>query len=185
MCVFKFNWVVFLFLCSIQVFLKLAWIKCSRANGDGFVPPQRRAEVDTALVPPWQFLLPLVHGLRGAEGKGMARTSVCSRDEREAAGNCPAGLFLFHPPAGGQSLDTARWEMLESEESVGTCKTEKGAAVLGKFKGICVKAGWDWRWRRAPRLRARRNNASSRRWLNPGWQAQLIIQARAASVQQC
>lgn len=51
--------------------------------------------------------------LRGkAAGLGPADASegtrVCSRDEREAAGNCPVGLFLFHPPAGGQSLDTAR-----------------------------------------------------------------------------
>ena len=56
-------------------------------------------------------------------------------DEREAAGNCPIGLFLFHPLASGQSLDTAPWETLESEESVATQrKTEKGAAVLGKLK---------------------------------------------------
>lgn len=99
----------------------------------------------------------------------MARARVCSRDEREAAGNCPVGLFLFHPPAGGQSLDTARGEMLESEESAGACrKAEKGAAVLGKFKGICVKPGRDWRLGRAARLRARSNNASSRRWRNHG-----------------
>lgn len=48
---------------------------------------------------------------------------------------------------------------------VGRLKKEQ----LGwKCKGICVKAGRDRRWRRAPRLRARRNNAGSRRWLNRG-----------------
>lgn len=46
-----------------------------------------------------------------------ARVCVYCRDEREAAGNCPVGLFLFHPSAGGQSLDTTD-DMLESEESV-------------------------------------------------------------------
>lgn len=66
--------------------------------------------------------------------EGMARARVCSRDEREAAGNCPVGLFLFHPPAGGQSLDTARGEMLESEESAGACrKPEKRSSGVGKI----------------------------------------------------
>lgn len=41
------------------------------------------------------------------EASGGRRPRVCvySRDEREAAGNYPVGLFLFHPSAGGQSLD--------------------------------------------------------------------------------
>lgn len=34
------------------------------------------------------------------------RDGVCSWDERETAGSWAVGLFLFHPWAGGQSLDT-------------------------------------------------------------------------------
>lgn len=36
---------------------------------------------------------------------GHWRGGVCSRDERETAGSWAVGLFLFHPWAGGQSLD--------------------------------------------------------------------------------
>lgn len=47
--------------------------------------------------------------LRGkAAGFGLMghwRGGVCSWDERETAGSCAVGLFLFHPWAGGQSLD--------------------------------------------------------------------------------
>lgn len=89
-------------------------------------------------------------GRGGVEGKGcatwnvggMARVcvrvwgGVCGQDEREAAGNCPVGLFVLHPSAGSQGSDTAherRW----SRTSVETCRS-------GKFKRVSGKAGRNW-----------------------------------------
>lgn len=64
---------------------------------------------------------------------------VCSRDERETAGSWAVGLFLFHPWATCQSLDTEDergWREREQESEERADASEK---ILTKMQGCWQK----------------------------------------------
>lgn len=86
--------------------------------------------------------------LRDLDGWRHWRDGVCSRDERETAGSWVVGLFLFHPWAGGQRVDTEdeRWwreREQESEERADTSRKRLRKRWGGEIRReVFMKAGW-------------------------------------------
>ena len=60
---------------------------------------------------------------------------MCSWDERKTAGSWAVGLFLFHPRAGGQTLDTEDERLWREREQESEARADGSRNRFGKRWG--------------------------------------------------